>query len=130
MVFFKNDEVKICDLKSVFEQSKKFRILLNEPEYFDEVQILPGGYGVFWDINLAVSDEQLYEMGMKVPLKREYFEKYVIQRVVNASEAADVLDCSRQNVMDLTKRGKLKPIKTTEKNTLYLKSDVVKRKWK
>lgn len=40
-----------------------------------------------------------------------------------------LLGCSRQNIIDLTKRGKLHPIKTSEKSTLYLKSEVLKRNW-
>ena len=50
-------------------------------------------------------------------------------RVINAAEAAEILGCSRQNIIDLTKRGKLHPIKTSEKSTLYLKSEVLKRNW-
>lgn len=34
-----------------------------------------------------------------------------------------------QPIIDLTKRGKLHPIKTSEKSTLYLKSEVLKRNW-
>lgn len=33
------------------------------------------------------------------------------------------------DIIDLTKRGKLHPIKTSEKSTLYLKSEVLKRNW-
>ena len=36
---------------------------------------------------------------------------------------------ARQNIIDLTKREKLHPIKSSEKNTLYLRSEVLKRKW-
>lgn len=35
---------------------------------------------------------------------------------------------ARQNIIDLTKREKLHPIKSSEKNTLYLRSEVLKRK--
>ena len=40
-----------------------------------------------------------------------------------------LMGCSRQNIIDLTKRGKLHPIKTSEKSTLYLKSEILKRNW-
>ena len=48
---------------------------------------------------------------------------------MNFSRLGKILGCSRQNIIDLTKRGKLHPIKTSEKSTLYLKSEVLKRNW-
>ena len=51
-------------------------------------------------------------------------------RIINAAEAAGILDGSRQSIIDLTKRGKLCPIKISEKSTLYLKDGVLKRNWR
>lgn len=78
---------------------------------------------------MTVSDSLLYRIGEKVPLTADDFRNFVSHRVVNAAEAADILGCSRQNVVDLVKRGKLHPVKSSEKNTLYLKSEIVKRNW-
>ena len=80
-------------------------------------------------MNLTFSDSVLYRTGKKVPLSAADFQNFVAHRVVNVAEAAEILNCSRQNVMDLTKRGKLHPIKTSDKSTLYLKSEILKRNW-
>lgn len=129
LVFFCDGAVKKCDLKKHFEKNAAFRFLLRNPDYFSSIQILTGGYGIAWDINMTVSDSLLYRIGRKVPLTVSDFKNFAIQRVINAAEAAELLNCSRQNIMDLTKRGKLHPIKASEKNTLYLKSEVLKRSW-
>lgn len=129
LVFFRDGVVKKCDLKAHFEETKPFHILLKKPEYFDSVRIQTGGYGVTWDVNMNIPDTMLYQRGKPIPLSMADFQNFVAQRVVNATEAAEILDCSRQNIIDLTKRGKLHPIKSSEKNTLYLKSEVVKRNW-
>ena len=129
LVFFRNGTVKKCDLKTHFEKAAAFNILLRKPEYFASVQMLTGGYGVSWDVNMTVSDTMLYRISKKVPLSMSDFKDFVAQRVINATEASELLNCSRQNVMELTKRGKLHPIKTSERNTLYLKSEVQKRNW-
>ncbi|MCR5523965.1 MAG: helix-turn-helix domain-containing protein [Clostridia bacterium] len=50
-------------------------------------------------------------------------------RVVNTAEAAKILNCSRQNIDDLIKRGKIKPIKEMANDKLFLKSDILKREW-
>ena len=112
-----------------FEERKIFNILIRRPEYFKTVQMQTGGYGVAWDVHMTIPDLTLYEIGRRVPLTIADFKNFVVERVVNATEAAEILDCSRQNLMDLTKRGKLHPIKSSEKNTLYLKSEILKRNW-
>lgn len=65
--------------------------------------------------------------------KPEYFEHVQILTggygVVNSTEAAELLGCSRQNITDLIRRGKLHPLKSSDKNTLYLKSEVIQRNW-
>ena len=129
LVFFRDGAIKKCDLKNYFEKKQAFRILLKKPEYFEYVQMQTGGYGVSWDVNMAVSDTMLYRMGKKVPLTATDFRNFVAHRVINATEAAEILGCSRQNIIDLTKRGKLHPLKTSDKNTLYLKSEILKRNW-
>lgn len=121
--------IKKCDLKKYFEKTQVFHILLGKPEYFEHVQMQTGGYGVSWDVNMAVSDSMLYRIGKKVPLTAADFRNFVMHRVINAAEAAEILGCSRQNIIDLTKRGKLHPLKTSDKNTLYLKSEILKRNW-
>lgn len=130
LVFFRDGAVKKCDLKAHFEETKPFHILLKKPEYFGFARIQTGGYGVTWDVNMNISDTMLYQTGEPIPLSMADFQNFVAQRVVNATEASEILGCSRQNIIDLTKREKLHPIKSSEKNTLYLKSEVVKRNWR
>ncbi|MBR5088628.1 MAG: helix-turn-helix domain-containing protein [Ruminiclostridium sp.] len=64
-----------------------------------------------------------------VPLSSGDFTRFVQFRVINAAEAAELLNCSRQYINELVKKKKLTPIKSSDKNTLFLKSDVLKRKW-
>lgn len=129
LVFFRDGAVKKCDLKHYLEKTEKFGILLKKKEYFERVQMQTGGHGVVWDINMTISDSLLYQTGKKVPLTAADFRNFVTHRVINAAEAADILGYSRQNIVDLTKRGKIHPIKSSEKNTLYLKSEIQKRNW-
>ena len=129
LVFFRDGIIKKCDLKKHFEKTQTFQILLKKPEYFEYVQMQTGGYGVAWDVNMSVSDSMLYRMGKIVPLTASDFQNFVSHRVINATEAAELLGCSRQTIIDLTQRGKLHPLKTSDKNTLYLKREILKRNW-
>lgn len=65
LVFFRDGMVRKCDLKAYFEQTPAFGILLRKEEYFYQAQMQTGGYGVTWDVNMNISDSQLYRMGKK-----------------------------------------------------------------
>jgi hypothetical protein len=129
LVFFRDGKVKKCNLKEHFQSDDTWRILLRNEEAFYHVKMQTGGYGVEWDTNMTISDARLYEMGQDVPLSVEDFRNFVVHRVITAAEASEILGCSRQNIDDLTKRGKLHPLKSSAKTTLFLKSEVLKRNW-
>ena len=129
LVFFRDGTIKKCELQKYFNSTRVFNILIKKPEYFKNVQMQTGGHGVAWDVNMDISDSMLYRIGRKVPLTATDFRNFVAHRVINATEAAELLGCSRQNIIDLTKRGKLHPLKSSDKNTLYLKSEIMKRNW-
>ena len=130
LVFFRDGTVKKCGIKDRFENATSFQVLFRNKAFFDGVNLQPGGHGVEWDINLSISAAALYRSGKKVPLSVSDFQSFVVHRVVNVAEAAEILNCSRQNIDYLTKTGKLHPIKSSRKNTLYLKSEILKRSWK
>lgn len=112
------------------QNDARFFPIINKEELFKSVEVQIGGYGVSWGENLFLSDELLYRKGIEVPLKREDFLSFVETRIVNTAEAAGLLECSRQNIGDLVRRGMLHPIKANEKNTLFLKTEILQRKWK
>lgn len=130
LVFFRDRTVKKCSLKEYLQKTKPFQILLTKREYFCSIRVPAGGYGIEWDVNMSVSYDFLYRIGKRVPLSASDFQSFISHSVVNVAEAAEILDCSRQNVEYLTKNGKLHPIKSSAKSTLYLKSEIMKRNWR
>ena len=129
LVFFRDGIVKKCSMKERISNTSAFGVLSRNESFFYAVHLQPGGHGVEWDVNLSISAATLYLIGKKVPLTVSDFQNFVVHRVVNVAEAAEILGCSRQNIDYLTKTGKLHPIKSSGKNTLYLKSEVLKRNW-
>ena len=67
-------------------------------------------------------------MGRRIPLTADDFRAFAAERIINAAEAAEILNCSRQYINEHVKTDKLHPIKATEKNTLFLKSEVLRKK--
>jgi excisionase family DNA binding protein len=76
-----------------------------------------------------IDNAALYAMGIEIPLSMEDFCAFARERIVNTQEAAELLDCSRQYIAELVKNGKLHPLKASDKNTLFLKSEILKRMW-
>ena len=130
LVFFRNGAVKKCDIRTMKEEDRTFKPILTEEKKFQMVSVQTGGYGVCWGENIFISDHELYLSGTEVPLSMEDFVSFVDCRVVSTSEAAKLLDCSRQNINDLVARGKLKPIKVEQKNKFFLKNEILQRQWK
>ncbi len=130
LVFFRNGIVKKCRIEEFFNKNKVLKTFLTlRKEMFQFVRIQPGGYGIYWEENMCISDAELYDTGITIPLSSSDFKSFVEHRIINAAEVAELLDCSRQNVNDLVKRNKLHPVKATDKSTLFLKSEVMKRIW-
>ena len=129
LVFFRDETVKKCDMAAYFSEKDGFGALLENPDYFKYASVMPGGFGISWDININVSAGELYRIGTEIPLTAEDFRSFAAQKVVNVAEAADMLGCTRQNIDYLTRSGKLRPIKTAEKAILYMKSDIQSHGW-
>ena len=130
LVFFENGNTRLCDVMDLVDtKSLLGKFLSIRPDAFLTVHIQTGGYGVSWGENLTISDAELYEYGKAVPLSLEDYRSLVSASILSTAEAAEKLNCSRQNINDLVNRGKLKPVKETEKGKLFLKSDVERREW-
>ncbi|MCZ8518906.1 helix-turn-helix domain-containing protein [Paenibacillus caseinilyticus] len=59
---------------------------------------------------------------------REELIAFIEEEVINTTEATEILECTRQNLSDQIRRGKLKAIKNLDKDRLFLRSDVLARK--
>ena len=130
LVFFCNGQIKRCNINKFIKKNDRLAALLRSaPDQSDSAYLMTGGYGIEWNDDVTISYSDLYDNGTDVPLSSSDFTRFVQFRVINAAEAAELLNCSRQYINELVKKKKLTPIKTSDKNTLFLKSDVLKRRW-
>ena len=129
LLFFRDGGVKRCDIAAMRKNDRVFGPILASDELFRRVAVHTGGYGAYWNENAVIADAELYDSGLDVPLSKNDIVRFVSERVISTAEAAELLDCSRQNINDLTARGKLHPVKTEQKNTFYLKSEIMQRLW-
>lgn len=52
---------------------------------------------------------------------------FISENIITTMEAAEILNCSRQNIDFMVKTNKLIPIKQTLRDKLFLKSDILAR---
>ena len=128
LLFFRNGEVRIADMNVLAENHPECKPYLSRKDRFNAVEVQPDGYGVTWSERAMISDQELYANSERVPLSLDDFIGFVQHRVVSASEACQMLGCSRQNIDDLMKRGKLHPIRRDAKYKLFLRSEVAQRR--
>lgn len=125
LVFFENGVIKKFDVKPIIKDYPEFEAL-KEPALFQLVKVEPGGYGVSWNEDLDCSEGEIWENGVEVPLSTEDFISFTQHEIVNTNEVADMLGCTRQNVVAAIKSGHIRPIKTYQRTKLFLRSDVAR----
>lgn len=130
LVFFRDGNVRKLNMKLMLSQNQHFSVILKQESLFNKVNVQTGGYGICWGDDLTIPDEKLYVTGQSVPLSVRDFSYFVSERIVNTAEAAKMLECTRQNIDDLVKRGRLHPVKEDAKSKLFLKSEIQQRLWK
>ena len=128
LVFFEDGKIKKFDVKPILKDYPEFEELKNQ-NLFNLVRVEPGGYGISWNEDLDCSEVELYENGVDIPLRIADFFSFVNLNLVTTNEATEILGCSRQNIEDLIRRGKLHPAKVLAKGKLFLRSEIEQRNW-
>ncbi|HKM22649.1 MAG TPA: hypothetical protein VJZ01_11500 [Lachnospiraceae bacterium] len=126
VVFFHNQSVRLYRLEDLPIERDATEYVKN---YFAQVHVEAGGYGIEWNGVIDCSAVALMKCGMELPLSHEDFCHFATQNVLNTAEVCERLECTRQNADDLIKRDKLHPIKTAAKNKMFLRSEVESRLW-
>ena len=128
IVFFHDGSARKCDIKQLCT-GDRFIPILNNEKLFSGVRVQTDGYGVTWGPDLDISADKLYSSGEKVPLSLQDFHRYAKYNTVDTAGACGLLKCSRQNINDLVKRGKLHPLRSSPSGMLFLVSELRQRLW-
>jgi len=115
----------IEDLKSKEDlQKEQLNRLSLYRDSMSRFSITAGGHGIRISEGGFLSAEDLREKGRLLPLTQEDLRTYIRQNVIDTATAADLLHCTRQNIQDLVRRGKLQPVLTIKNNFLFLIDEI------
>lgn len=130
LVFFRDGSIRKIQYEDVMDDENNFKRILKDKKIFEKVEVETGGQGITWDEDSCIPCERLYASGKLIPLNVEDLKSFIEKRVIDTNETGTLVGCSKQNVEDLVKRGRLEPIKQSCKYKLFLKSEVLERIWK
>lgn len=126
LVFYRNGQTMRYDVQDLTERPEQQNYM---KMHMQDVGILPGGYGMTWNLVVNVYAMELQNKGRKVDVTYDDFCKFARNNIVNTAQACEILDCTRQNIDDLVKRERLEPISVSARNKLFLKAQVEEKKW-
>ena len=128
LCFFADDTVRKVDL-SLLDKAKDMDKVIGNEALFESCSIGSGGYAAVFNDAIDVPAWLLYSSGVSVPLTTDDFAVFVRKNIADTAESCDILQCSRQNLSYLVKKGHLSPVKKDVKGNLYLKGDVISNRW-
>lgn len=128
LIFFENGVTKKFDVKPIIADYPEFEDLKNS-DLFNLVRVEPGGYGISWNSDLDCSEGELWENGVEIPLTHDDFLNFAKYSLISTGEATELLGCSRQNIENLVRRGKIHPVKAYPKNKIFSRSEILQRNW-
>lgn len=127
LVAFRTGDVRLYSADEVLSLNDAFAAVIADDETFDRVEVAPGGRGVRWGHVASLSDNVLVAGGTLLPITWDDMKRIVPALLMDATEAAEALGCTRQNLHALAKRGSLPIAKSSGKATLFLRADIQSR---
>lgn len=126
MVFFSDDTTRAYECEDLAQNKGTIKYLKKN---IDDFRVMPGGHEINFNDVVVIEINSLKKTGKPINAPYEYFRRFAQNNIVNTAGACEGLECSRQNIDDLVRRGRLKPVMTYSKNKLFLKADIERKKW-
>ncbi len=127
LVSFRNGVVGIIDKdnKKLFEERHYARMMA----YAQKLGAAVSGLGNYISIGEqdCISSNQAYGLCRKLEVNTSDLQRLALQSIMSTQDVMDALGCTRQNVNDLVKRGKLTPIEANNRNMIFSKAEVMGR---
>lgn len=126
IIIFNNGQIGCCNI-SKLKLSTRLDAFLKVKNNITDFEILPSGFGLTFGNNLDIMYNELYNIKEDITLNEDILRVICKNCVINSTEAAEIADCSRQNINKLTKNKTLLLLK--ENDNLVLKADVLQYLW-
>ena len=93
-------------------------------ERLADLTMQPGGHGITISDDSHIPVDVLRNGGTPLPVAAADFKAYLQQELIDTAGAAELMGCTRQNIQDLVRRGRMRPVITLRNNFLFLRSEL------
>ena len=124
MVFFNDQTAWSIDIGVMRGEDRRYLKVLKDQRIFRNARVSPGGHGIEWGEERFIPAEILYQSGTSSEMRYGDLLAFIADRLADTTEAAGLLNCSRQYINQLFSQEKLLPVKRGSNNNLFLKSDI------
>jgi len=128
LCFFAEGTVKKVSLGKLTSVKDIDKLLRNEDLYLS-CTIGPGGYSATFNDSIDIPASLLYTAAESIPFCASDFITFAQRGLTDTTESCGILECSRQNLDYMLSRNQLRPVKNDVKGNLYLKGDVISKRW-
>ena len=128
LCFFRDNTVKKLSLSELTAFAGIDKVLANGL-LFNSCRLGTDGFYITFNNSIDIPAWALYEKGQLIPLEYGDFLFFVNNNIVDTSDSCALLECSRQNLAYMVSQNQLSPVKENVKGNLYLKKDVVGKRW-
>lgn len=130
--FFRDGMIRSADSRELLNltgitpfAARERRRLAAYQKGIDKLQLRDGGHAVTVNDRFDLSAGELRQAGSLVSLSVPDLHAYMQHALLDTHAAAQLLHCTRQNIQDLVRRGKLQPLLTLNNSFLFLRSDLM-----
>ena len=130
LVFFTDGRSAVVDVGRLCRDDRLFGNVRRNDEVFRNVRVSPGGNGIEWGEERFIPAEILRATGRESAISYADITGFIQTRLVDTSEAAEILNCSRQYIKQLSDKERLTPLREGANSNLYMRSEIEREFYK
>lgn len=124
MISLKCGDVLILNLEKCKDDYPFVNHIMKYREKIGAFDTMSDGSEIVYGHGHSLPYSYINKMATILPFKSDALISFSEENIISTSEAMEILGCSRQNIDDLVKRGRLTPAKIKGPSKMFLKSDV------
>ena len=124
-VFFRDGAIVLMEERRDDYDAGRERRLSAYLAGLDRLRIRAGGHEAEHEDGMIRTAAEIRKSGQILPFSAGDMRAFLQEGLVDTASAAEMLGCTRQNIQDLVRRGKLKPVMKTGGSFVFLRSELV-----
>lgn len=126
LISFVSGKTALLDVYQLKEQDAFARRMLAYYDLFREAMTRCAGAEITFGNGMGLTYDTVYHYATELPFTVEQLCAFSNATIMSTQEITEQLNCSRQNIHDSVKRGRITPLDTNTKEQFFLKSEVYK----